>query len=53
VRRYRAFRGRLPGILAGLQIEPDEMTFADYANIVADWRAAQQRAAAECSGRQS
>jgi hypothetical protein len=42
-RRYRAFRAQLPGILARLQIEPDEMTFADYANVVAEWLAAQPR----------
>jgi hypothetical protein len=46
VRRYHAFRAQLPGILAGLQIELDEMTFADYANIVAEWLVAQPRATA-------
>lgn len=45
VRRYHAFLGQLPGILGGLQIEPDEMTFADYANIVAEWLAALPRPA--------
>lgn len=46
VSRYHGFRAQLPGILAGLQIEPDEMTFADYTNIVAEWLAAQPRAPA-------
>lgn len=41
--RYHAFRAQLPSILTRLQIEPDEMTFADYANIVAEWLAAQPR----------
>lgn len=45
VRRYHTFCGQLPGILAGLQIEPAEVTFADYANIVAEWLAAQPRTA--------
>ena len=45
-RRYRAFRGQLLGILARLQIELNEMTFADYANIVAEWLSAQHRALA-------
>jgi hypothetical protein len=44
VRRYHSFRGQLRSILARLQIEPDEMTFADYANIVSEWLAAQPRA---------
>ena len=43
LRRYHAFRKRLPGLLGALQIEAEEMTFADYANIVAEWLAAQPR----------
>lgn len=43
VRRYKAFRSQLPGILTGLAIETEEVTFADYANIVAEWLTAQPR----------
>ena len=49
VRRYHDFRGQLAGILAGLQIEPWEMTFADYAKIVAVWLAAQPRTSVPAS----
>jgi hypothetical protein len=53
VQRYSAFRAQLHSILAGLQIEPHEMTFADYANIVAEWLAAQPRATPSRDGRET
>jgi hypothetical protein len=37
VKRYRSFRQQLPEILAELEIEPDEATFADYTNFVQSW----------------
>ena len=37
VRRYRVFQDELPQILAKLNIEAAEVTFADYANIVEGW----------------
>jgi hypothetical protein len=43
VRRYQIFRSQLPGILGKLQLEDNEVTFADYANIVAEWLAEQPR----------
>lgn len=52
VQRYRAFRTQLYGILAGLQLEPQEMTFADYANIVSEWLAAQPRATPNSDNRE-
>ncbi len=50
VRRCHAFRGQLPAILARLEIEPEEATFADYANIVAGWLAAQSRGCLDHAG---
>ncbi len=43
VRRYHLFRSKLPDILAKLQLEECEVSFADYANIVAEWLAEQPR----------
>lgn len=37
IKRYRAFQLDLPGILKGLDLDADEVTFADYANIVSEW----------------
>jgi len=43
VKRYRAFQSDLPGILGGIELAADEVTFADYANIVSEWLAGQPR----------
>jgi hypothetical protein len=36
-RRYRDFRLQLPEILAAMHVDPVEMVFADYTNIVSAW----------------
>jgi hypothetical protein len=43
--RYRAFRAELPVILSGMGVRPNEMVFADYANIVFGWLSDWPRAA--------
>jgi hypothetical protein len=43
IKRYRQFRMQFPDILAALDIEPDEVTFADYANVVGSWLDGQPR----------
>jgi hypothetical protein len=43
VRRYKLFQIELPSILSRLNIEPDEATFSDYANVVRDWLVGQPR----------
>jgi len=43
VKRYRNFRAQLPEILAELEIEPEEATFADYTNFVQSWLDARPR----------
>lgn len=35
--RYRAFRAELPVLLRALKLEPAEMEFGDYTNIVSEW----------------
>ena len=45
VRRYHAFRSEVPGILDKVQLEADEVTFADYVNIVQTWLVEQPRLA--------
>ncbi len=42
--RYRRFRAALPAVLAAAGVRPDEMVFADYANLVSAWLSAQRRA---------
>jgi hypothetical protein len=37
VRRYKVFQSELPQILAKLDLEASEVTFADYTNIVEEW----------------
>lgn len=39
VKRYKLFQAELPDILAALEWEPSEVTFADYTNIVEGWLA--------------
>jgi len=36
-KRYAAFRAALPGACASLQLEPDHLTFNEYAMIVEEW----------------
>ena len=36
-RRYASFGNELPKICSELQIDEDELTFNDYANIVSEW----------------
>jgi hypothetical protein len=43
VRRYRAFRSPMPAILRKLELEPDELTFSDYVNMVQTWFVEQPR----------
>ncbi len=45
VKRYRAFQSDLPGIFGGLELDADEVSFADYANIVSEWLVGQPRLA--------
>jgi hypothetical protein len=45
VRRYHSFRSEVPGILAKVQLEADEVTFADYVNMVQTWLVEQPRPA--------
>jgi hypothetical protein len=45
VRRYHAFRSEFPGILQKLELEPDEVTFPDYVNMVQTWLVEQPRPA--------
>jgi hypothetical protein len=45
VRRYRVFQDELPQILAKLNLEAAEVTFADYANIVEEWLVGHPRSA--------
>jgi hypothetical protein len=42
-KRYQAFQKQLPGILQKLELEPDEVTFADYVNLVETWLLEQPR----------
>ncbi len=43
--RYREFRGELPDILAAMGVHPQEMVFADYANIASAWLSEKPRLA--------
>jgi hypothetical protein len=43
VRRYRAFHSAMPEILRKLELEPDELTFSDYVNMVQTWLVEQPR----------
>ncbi len=45
VRRYKVFQDELPEILAKLDLEAEEVTFADYTNIVEEWLVGHPRAA--------
>jgi hypothetical protein len=45
VRRYRVFQTELPQILAKLDLEASEVTFADYTNIVEEWLVGHPRSA--------
>lgn len=43
--RYRDFRSELPDILAAMGVQPGEMVFADYTNIVSTWLSERPRSA--------
>jgi hypothetical protein len=43
IKRYREFQKILPQILARLDLEHDEVSYADYTNIVSSWLADQPR----------
>jgi hypothetical protein len=45
VRRHRAFRSEMPNILQRVELEPDEVTFPDYVNLVQTWLVEQPRPA--------
>lgn len=45
VRRYKVFQDEIPQILAKLNLEATEVTFADYANIVEEWLVGHPRSA--------
>jgi hypothetical protein len=45
VNRYAAFRVALPGACANLDLEPDRLTFNEYAMIVEEWLKAHPRPA--------
>jgi hypothetical protein len=45
VRRYHAFRAEMPDILQRVELEPDEITFPDYVNMVQTWLVEQPRPA--------
>lgn len=44
-RRYTLFRAELPAILAKMGLEPAEMVFADYTNLVSTWLLERPRSA--------